>query len=98
MTEFDLLYKLQNISKENDIRIEIDRDCIFFKRSGEVNNKPYKFNYVFSVSEIENVYKSLENCADVYMGKLEEEIESLRYKLSCIDCTGAKWEKENIQK
>ena len=98
MTEFDLLYKLQNISKENDIRIEIVRDFIFFKHSGELNNKPYSFNCAFSVSEIENVYKSLENCVDVYMGKLEEDIELLKYKLSCIDCTGAKWEKENIQK
>lgn len=72
------LYKIQELCKELDIHIEINRDCLIFKRYGEINGRRYNYNQAFSLFEIEKRYQTLDNCADEYMTRLEKEKEKLK--------------------
>lgn len=72
------LYKLQDICKGLDIHIEINSNCVIFKRYGEINNKAYGYNQAFSLFDIENRLGSFDRCVDEYMTKLEQEKEILK--------------------
>lgn len=72
------LYKIQELCKEFDIHIEINRDCLIFKRYGEINGRQYRYNQAFSLFEIEKRFGNLDNCADEYMTRLETEKAKLK--------------------
>lgn len=73
-----VLYKIQELCKELEIHIEINRDCLIFKRYGEINGRQYEYNQTFSLMEIEERFGNLDNCADEYMKRLETEKEKLK--------------------
>ena len=72
------LYKIQEICKKLDVRIEINSMCLIFRRNGEINNKAYAYNKAFSLFEIEKLYGNFDECADEFMHRLNQEKEKMR--------------------
>ena len=77
------LYEIQEICKKLDVRIEINSMCLIFRRSGEINNKAYVYNQAFNLFEIEKLYGNLDECADEFMRRLNQEKEKMRGDSEC---------------
>lgn len=70
------LYKIQDLCKELDVHIEINRTALIFRKYGEIEGKEYHYSQAFSLFEIEHIYKNLDNCADEFIDRLEREQEN----------------------
>lgn len=69
-----ILYKIQELCRELDVHIEINRTALIFRKYGEIDGREYLYRQAFSLFEIEHIYENLDNCADEFIDRLEREL------------------------
>lgn len=79
MINYDLLYQMSELSKENDISFGIRNGLLFVEWVDFENySKPLRFKQFFSLFELENVYKTLDSVVDEFLSRRDAELEKLK--------------------
>ena len=73
-----ILHKVQELCKELDVQIEVNRIALIFRKHGEIEGREYLYSQAFSLFEIEHIYGNLDNCADEFLYRHEQVKEKLR--------------------
>lgn len=79
MTDYNLLYQMSELCKENDISFGIRHGLLFVDWVDFENySKPLRFKQFFTFEELENIYKTLDNVVDEFLSRRDAELEKLK--------------------
>lgn len=79
MTDYNLLYQMSELCKENDISFGIRHGLLFVDWVDfEKYSKPLRFKQCFTLEELENIYKTLDNVVDEFLSRRDAELEKLK--------------------
>lgn len=78
MEIMELLYKISELCKDNNINVEISHGYLIIKWFDFHNyEKPLAYKQAFSLVEIENYYKTLENVLDEFLTRRDKALEKM---------------------
>lgn len=79
MTDYNWLYQMDELCKENDISFGIRHGLLFVDWVDFENySKPLRFKQYFTFAELENIYKTLDNVVDEFLSRRDAELEKLK--------------------
>lgn len=74
----EILYKISELCKDNNINVEISHGYIIIKWFDFLNyEKPLAYKQAFSLIDIENYYKTLENVIDEFLTRRDKALEKM---------------------
>lgn len=78
MEIMELLYKISELCKDNNITVEICNSYIIIEWFDFINHKkPLEYKQAFSLFEIKNVYKTLENVIDEFLTRRDKALKKM---------------------
>lgn len=79
MMDYNLFYQMSELCKENEIGFGIRHGYIYVEWVDFVNySKPLRFKQCFTLEELENIYKTLDNVVDEFLSRRDAELERLK--------------------